>query len=472
MAKKITHIPATKKLTVGSSDSKDKIRVAAYCRVSSEHDEQLNSFENQVTYYTGFINASPVYELAGIYADEGISGTSTKKRSDFNRMIRDCEKGLIDLIIVKSISRFARNTQDCLHYSRKLKELGIGIQFEREGINTMDSTGELLFTILSSLAQDESRSISENCQWGIRSLMQRGKKKIGTGRFYGYDSDEDGKMIVNKEQARVVRWIYESFLSGVNPDAIARTLNENGVEQCMGGNNWKVTQIKQILENEKYNGDILYQKTYIPDYLTHKSVENTGQLPKYHIKDDHEAIIDKKMWKAVQLELKRRENYMHEHHMTTLGQRTDQVIFTHKVICGCCNHNYVRRQHTSTRGKKHLWQCSQRYPEKGVIGCNAPFIEDDKVTRAFLVAWNELIKNREQFLKKWNKQMESGNELEQLRVRQFIEMTASAEPNMMESKFVNRTLSHILHRRDGNLDVNFLDGTKMTVDVGKMVVQK
>ena len=270
MARQIVHIPAQRNIANRAVAQNAKIRVAAYCRVSTEQDEQLNSFENQVTYYTEYINRNPNYELAGIYADEGISGTSTKRREQFNRMIADCEAGKIDMIITKSISRFARNTQDCLNYSRKLKDLGIGITFEKENINTMDSTGELLFTILSSLAQDESRSISENCQWGIRSLFKQGVVHINTNRFYGYDKDEDGRLVINPEQAKVVSWIFESYMDGINPDIIARRLMEQGVPGCMGEPKWTVDTIMGILQNEKHMGDAILQKTFTADYLTKK----------------------------------------------------------------------------------------------------------------------------------------------------------------------------------------------------------
>ena len=234
MAREIVHIPARRGMSNRATVTDRKIRVAAYCRVSTDHEEQINSFENQVTYYTEYINRNPNYELADIYADEGISGTNTRRRDDFNRMIADCEAGKIDLIITKSISRFARNTQDCLNYSRKLKDLGIGIQFEKEGINTMDSSGELLFTILSSLAQDESRSISENCQWGIRSLFKQGVLHLNTNRFLGYDKDEKGNLVINEEQAAIVRRIYTEFMNGINPDVISRRLRDEGVPGCMG----------------------------------------------------------------------------------------------------------------------------------------------------------------------------------------------------------------------------------------------
>ena len=225
MAKNITVIPASKKVTEGTLARKEipKIRMAAYCRVSTDQEEQLSSYENQVSYYTNFISNNPQYELAGIYADEGISGTNTKKRKNFNRMIDDCEAGKIDRIIVKTISRFARNTLDCLNYVRRLKELGIGVTFEKEAIDTLDAKGEVLLTILSSLAQDESRSISENSTWGIRKRFEQGK---------------------------TVRLIYEKYLSGRNYFVIARELNEAGIPGWNGKVNWIASTIETMLHNE------------------------------------------------------------------------------------------------------------------------------------------------------------------------------------------------------------------------------
>ena len=232
MARSVTVIPARNRQASGHRAApQKKIRVAAYCRVSTDQEDQLHSFEAQVDYYTKYINDHENYEMAGIYADEGISGTNTKKREQFKRMIADCEKGKIDLVITKSISRFARNTQDCMMYSRKLKNLGIGIIFEKENINTLDSTGELLFTILSSLAQDESRNISENCKWGIRTKFKNGEMHLNTFKFLGYDKDENGKLVINKEQAKTVRRIYRDFLIGINPAQIAKELNTEGVDR-------------------------------------------------------------------------------------------------------------------------------------------------------------------------------------------------------------------------------------------------
>lgn len=252
MAKNITVIPASKKVTEGTLARKEipKIRMAAYCRVSTDQEEQLSSYENQVSYYTNFISNNPQYELAGIYADEGISGTNTKKRKNFNRMIDDCEAGKIDRIIVKTISRFARNTLDCLNYVRRLKELGIGVTFEKEAIDTLDAKGEVLLTILSSLAQDESRSISENSTWGIRKRFEQGKFSVNTRKFMGYDSDENGNLIVNEEQAKTVRLIYEKYLSGRNYFVIARELNEAGIPGWNGKVNWIASTIETMLHNE------------------------------------------------------------------------------------------------------------------------------------------------------------------------------------------------------------------------------
>ncbi|MFR9132524.1 MAG: recombinase family protein, partial [[Ruminococcus] lactaris] len=274
MARSVTVIPARNRQVSGyRAAPQKKIRVAAYCRVSTDQEDQLHSFEAQVDYYTKHINDHENYEMAGIYADEGISGTNTKKREQFKRMIADCGKGKIDLVITKSISRFARNTQDCLMYSRKLKNLGIGIIFEKENINTLDSTGELLFTILSSLAQDESRNISENCKWGIRTKFKNGEMHLNTFKFLGYDKDENGKLIINREQAKTVRRIYRDFLWGLNPAQIAKELEDEQVPGCLGQTKWYASTVIGILKQEKHMGDALLQKTYTADFLTKRQVQ-------------------------------------------------------------------------------------------------------------------------------------------------------------------------------------------------------
>ena len=247
MAKSVTVIPASQ-TRKSAEAAKKKIRVAAYCRVSTEQEEQLGSFENQVSYYTELINSKPDWVMACIFSDEGISGTGTKKRQGFQNMIRACREGKVDRVITKSISRFARNTADCLHYSRELKDLGIPIFFEKEGIDTMAASGELLFTILSSLAQEESRNISENTTWGIRSKFKQGVPMINTGNFMGYDKDENGKLVINPEQAKVVKRIFREFLEGWSTREIAQRLNREKIPGVSGKAKWNGFTIERMLQ--------------------------------------------------------------------------------------------------------------------------------------------------------------------------------------------------------------------------------
>lgn len=466
MAREIVHIPARSNTHVRGRKTTSLLRVAAYCRVSTEQEEQLGSFENQVTYYTEYITNNPNYTLAGIYADEGISGTSTKRREQFMRMISDCEAGAIDLIITKSISRFARNTQDCLNYSRKLKDLGIGVIFEKEGINTMDSTGELLFTILSSLAQDESRSISENCQWGIRSLFKQGKLHLNANRFYGYDKDSDGHLVINQDQAKVVRWIFESYLDGVNPDVLARILNEQNVPTCMGDRKWAVSTIKGILQNEKHMGDCILQKTYTADFLSKKTEKNEGQLEQYYVRNDHEAIVSKQLWDAVQLEIQRRDTYMQEHGLRTMGRYTDDQPFTNKVFCGTCGHVFWRRTLSRLNGPIKVWMCGQRYREKGVVGCTSESLKETDLHQAFIKAWNIILEKRAFFLPKWKEQAGGEDALAAFRAKQFMTLTKNQTPiRKLDKALVGKVLEHCVVGPEKEIRFYFLDGTELNIKI-------
>jgi len=451
-------------MTVTDAKVNKKLRVAAYCRVSTEQEEQLNSFENQVSYYTAYINSKADYEMAGIYADEGISGTSTKRRKDFNRMIEDCEKGFIDLIIVKSISRFARNTQDCLFYARKLKNMGIGVFFEKENINTMDGAGELLFTILSSLAQEESRSISENCKWGIRKKFSDGKVHLNAKRFMGYDKDKDGNLIVNEEQAKVVKRVFAEFMDGINPDTIVRRLNEEQVPGCTGAPRWTCSTIMGMLANEKYMGDSILQKTYTADYLTKKMERNTGQVTQYYVENSHEAIIDADFWKAVQMELERRRIYMEKHGIRCMGRSTDELPFSNRVVCGKCNHVLWRRTLTRANGNKHkAWICSSRLAEKGVKGCGMETMPEYIIHEAFIKAWNKIIENRADYLPKWREYAKGDNPLLAFRSKQMMELTKGKTMKELDLRLVGKVLDHcVVHSKDA-IDIHFLDGTIVKV---------
>lgn len=464
MARTIQHIPARDELNNRAAVETHQVRVAAYCRVSTDQEEQLNSFANQVSYYKNYIQSQPRYILAGIYADEGISGTNTKRREQFKQMIQDCEAGKIDMIITKSISRFARNTQDCLYYSRHLKSMGIGIYFEKENINTLDAAGELLFTILSSLAQDESRSISENCKWGIRKKFREGILHLNTNRFMGYDKDENGRLVINEEQAAIVRRIFYEFMNGLNPDVIARRLREEGVPGCMGEVKWQTSTILGMLRNEKYMGDALLQKTYTVDYLTKKTVKNNGELEQVRVKGDHEPIIDPELWEAVQLELDRRQKYMQQYELRTMGRYTDEQPFSCKVICGTCGKLFWRRTWYRSNGSMKVWQCGQRYREKGVVGCTSANLTEKDLHRAFVMAWNGILENRDNLMDDWKQQIENGDVLERYRAKQFIELTKDTDSlHELDLALVGKTLEHVTVEKMGILNFYFLDGTEIGI---------
>ena len=293
-------IPATKQMTP-AGDTDPVRRVAAYCRVSTDEDAQATSFDLQVNHYTEFISAHENWILAGIYADEGISGTQVKHREQFQKMIEDCEAGKIDMIITKSISRFARNTVDCLTTIRKLKALKnpVEIYFEKERLYSLDEKTDMVLSLMASIAQEESRSISANIRWAIRNRMKNGTQKIPTSALLGYDTDEDGNMVIISQEAEIVKTIYKSFVQGIHPILIATRLNSIGAKTVYG-NDWTASAVKNILQNEKYCGDVLMQKTITIDYLTHATKINEGEAEQYYIADHHDAIVSRDLWDKAQ----------------------------------------------------------------------------------------------------------------------------------------------------------------------------
>lgn len=433
--------------------------MAAYCRVSTDQEEQLSSYENQVNYYTNYIQNNPEYEMVGVYADEGISGTNTKKRENFKRMIADCDAGKIDRIIVKSISRFARNTLDCLNYVRRLKELGVGVTFEKENIDTLDAKGEVLLTILSSLAQDESRSISENSTWGIRKRFEQGKVSVNTTKFMGFDKDEHGNLVINKEQAKTVRLIYEKFLNGRNYFSLARELNEAGIPGWNGEVKWIASTIEKMLHNEKYKGDALLQKTYTVDFLAKKRRKNKGQVAQYYIADNHPAIVKPTIWDAAQLEIERRRAYMQEHNIKAYYSNLEGNPFASKVICGECGEAFGRKKWVPRPGEQRcVWQCNARYKVKGVMGCSNRHVDENTLEQVFVKAWQLLMEHRKECCNKWNRMIKDKNPLLVYRAQRMLEYSGEHKQEF-DADQMHAILECIVIFETGKIVVRYLDGT-------------
>lgn len=396
--KSITVIPARKRF--GNTVAKEKIkklRVAAYCRVSTETEEQNSSYEVQVAHYTEFIKKNNEWEFAGIFADDGISGTNTKKREEFNRMIDECMEGKIDLVITKSISRFARNTLDCLKYIRQLKEKNIAVFFEKENINTMDAKGEVLLTIMASLAQQESQSLSQNVKLGLQYRYQQGKVQVNHKRFMGYTKDEDGNLIIVPEEAEIIKRIYREYLEGKSLAGIGRDLEKDGILTAAGKPKWRPETIKKILNNEKYIGDALLQKTITVDFLTKKRVKNEGHLPQYYVENSHEAIIPKELFLQAQEELHRRNNIY-------TGTDKNKRIYSSKyalstiTFCGDCGDIY-RRVYWNVHGRKEfVWRCVTRI-EEGPKACKNRTVKEGELYDAVMTAINRLLAGGDNMIK-------------------------------------------------------------------------
>ncbi len=366
-----------------------KKRVAAYARVSTEKDEQQNSYDAQIDYYTALIRNNPEWEFVDIYSDEGITGTSIKNRDGFNRMIDDALAGKIDLILTKSVSRFARNTVDSLTTVRKLKEKGIEVYFEKENIYTLDAKGELLITIMSSLAQEESRSISQNTTWGQRKRFADGKMSLAYSNFLGYRRGAElGDMEIVEEEAVIVRRIYSEFLAGKTPYDIAKHLTEDGIPTPMGKTKWHTTVIESILKNEKYKGDALLQKTVTTDFLTHTHKRNEGEAPQFYVEKNHPAIVRPEVFEMVQEEFRRRK---------AAGGRMQSVsIFSGRIVCEDCGWFYGRKvwHSTSEKYRAYHWHCNNKFQKR--CSCQTPTLKEESIEQAFLSAINSLIKKKKE----------------------------------------------------------------------------
>lgn len=370
-------------------DEHKLIRAAAYARVSTDSDEQFTSFAAQVSYYTQLIESNPEYKFVKVYADEGISGTMLKKRKGFNEMMAAARRHEFDLLFTKSLSRFARNTVDSISAIRELKDLGIDVYFEEQRLHTINATGELIITILSALAQEESRNISENVKWGIRKSFADGKVFMAYKSFLGYKKGKNGPEI-DEEEAKIVKLIYQMFWEGKSTKHIANYLNENKIPMPSkktdeSGNyvyRWQERIIMNILSNEKYKGEAILQKTYIDDFLTHKKVKNTGKdIPIYHVKDSHPFIIPIEEWEMVQVEMKRR------------GKRYSSLsTFGSKIICGDCGSCYGQKVwHSTDKHRKLIYRCNNKY--NGKKKCKSPTITEEIIKNAFVESCKLMDKN-------------------------------------------------------------------------------
>ena len=324
-----------------------------------------------------------------VYIDEGISATDTRHRSGFNQMVQDALDGKIDLIVTKSVSRFARNTVDSLTTVRKLKEKGVEVYFQKENIYTLDSKGELLITIMSSLAQEESRSISENVTWGKRKRFADGKVSLAYSSFLSYRKGEDGQMEVVPEEAETVRLIYRLFMQGQTPYAIAKYLTDKNIPTPTGKETWRHRTVENILSNEKYKGDARLQKCYTVDFLSKKRKANEGEVPQYYVEGSHDAIIEPAEWQLVQTEIQRRKNAGRSHNCCG--------VFSAKLKCGDCGAYFGSKVwHSNSKYKRTVWQCNAKF--KGESRCATPHLYEQRIKELFLEALGILMEDREEVI--------------------------------------------------------------------------
>lgn len=441
--KEITVIPPKERHDKHIRVEQKQLRVAAYCRVSTRFEQQENSYEAQVKYYTEKIAANPKWSFAGIYADQGKPATSTKQRDSFNGMITDCYDGKIDMILTKSISRFARNTVDFLRIIRELKERQIRIVFEKENIDTMDSTGELLITILSSQAQEESRNLSENTRWGIARKFEQGIVQVNHMKFMGYTKDANGNLIIVPEEAEIVQKIFDLYLQGLGTYRIAKELETQRIRTTTGNVKWNSGTINKMLKCEKYIGDAMLQKTYTVDFLSKKRVVNDGIVKRYYIKNNHEPIITREQYYQVQEELKRRNNKMMK------GTRySSKYPLSGLITCGECGSRYVRNIWYSKKGENTaVWRCKERL-KSGISNCNnSPTLKEEIVYNILLDIFSSLLtaeiqisssmelQARASITKAFDKKEITRESIENTRLSDIIKSIVSLDKKQIEIKF-------------------------------------
>jgi len=373
-----------------------RLRVAAYCRVSTDDEEQLNSYKTQVEYYTAFIKSKPEWEYVDTYADEGITGTSARKRKEFQRLIKDAMDGKIDLILVKSVSRFARNTCDSLSTIRDLREKNVKVFFEKENIDSLDPKCDMILSIYSSLAEEESRSISTNVRWAHNKRVERGEVVFNFRNLYGYTQDEEKNVSVLEDEAEIVRDIYHKYLIGYSIAELCRDLTARGVASPYGNDRWHFSTLEKMLANEKYAGDVILRKTYQRDFLAERRVKNTGQAPQKYVDNNHPAIIDRATWNAVQAEIERRGN-IRTSEETGKGRYDMRYVFSGLIECGDCGAKFRRHNYTYKGKVERVWTCKEHI--RGNKHCPQLPIKEEMLEQAFTRTFNGLLADRNRALK-------------------------------------------------------------------------
>ena len=403
MVKKVKVIPATlSQYGLLPLNGNIKRKVAGYARVSTNLEDQVSSYEAQMSYYKSYIQSHCEWEYAGMYSDEGITGTCIKKRAGFNKMIEDALAGKIDLILTKSVSRFARNTVDSISTIRKLKEKGVEVYFEKENIWTLDSKGELLITIMSSIAQEESRSISENVKWGKRKGFANGKTTLAYSKFLGYDKD----FKVNEKEAKVVRLIYKLYISGLSTSTIIKELENRKISAPAGGKRWYASTIRSILTNEKYKGDALIQKNYTPDFLQKTKKKNNGEIPQYYVEGHHEAIVTPGQFEYVKAEMERRHR---------LGRSfSGKTIYSSKLKCSCCGCFFSPFVwHSNDKNRKVVYHCNRKL-NRGQKRCPTPHFTETEIQSIFVKAFNSLLNIKSEVVENLRLLIRKASDTEQL----------------------------------------------------------
>lgn len=423
-----------------------KLKAAAYCRVSRDTEEQLNSYRNQMEYYLNKISSNPDWEPVRVFADEGISGVNTFKRSEFNEMIEMCKAGKIDVIITKSIHRFARNTLDAVKYVRMLRTMNINVIFEQEGLQGINPNDEQFITIHASMAQSYSQTLSENVKWGYKRCFARGEVYFG-GKMYGYKTSKATGVEIIPHEAEVVRLIYNLYLEGYSTGHIAQELENRKILTARGNKKWNHNVIDDMLTNEKYTGDALSQKTFIPNVLDKKAVKNTGQLPQYYVTDNHPAIIPKEIFKRVQFERTRRKSLepVTGQTKTNTGRYEPRYALTKIMLCGECGHHYRRITWYRKNGTKIVWRCTNRLENGHRICRESPTISEPALHRTltkFIVsiasAKEELVQTLEGYTKDIIEQ-ETGS-AKKIELQKKLEQTEARMQKLLSADIVSEEL--------------------------------